>query len=338
LLARRAGVQWFSCEWSSMRRRGFTLVELLTVIAIIGLLISLLLPAVQAAREAARKISCRNNLHQIGIALHLYNDTLSTFPSGYIGQPGTAAPPISSPLIRSRRFDAMPPSMQIDPSRPGWGWATLTLPYLEQSNITDKINFGIPVEDPQSGEVRTARIPHLVCASDIETGTFTILDETGAPLADAYTNSYAACFGSYGLLNVDPANGNGLFQRNSHHRFSEIIDGTSHTFAIGERGAILAKAPWAGVFTGGACTTRPGAPVYPASTQKAPVMVMARIGNRTINHNYSEPYDFFSPHYRVCYFLFADGSVQGLTADVALDVLHALATRSSGEAITSDAY
>jgi hypothetical protein len=226
----------------------------------------------------------------------------------------------------------------IEPSRPGWGWAALSLPFIEQSNIADKIDWGIPVEDPRNGELRTMRIRHLVCASDIETGTFVVLDENHAPIGDAYTNSYAACFGSYGLINIDPANGTGLFQRNSHHRFGDILDGTTHTIAIGERGAVIAKAPWAGVMTGGTCSTRPGAPVYPASTQKAPVMAMARIGNRTLNHNYSEAYDFFSPHHNVVYFAFADGSVQGLTVEVDLNVLHALATRAAGETITNDDY
>src|SRR5438045_3222233 len=92
-------------------RRGFTLIELLVVIAIIGVLIALLLPAVQAAREAARKVQCRNNLKQVGIALHNYHDTQGTFPMGYVAWP-----------------DPDP-----EHTAPGWGWAALILPQMEQA-------------------------------------------------------------------------------------------------------------------------------------------------------------------------------------------------------------
>jgi hypothetical protein len=174
-------------------------------------------------------------------------------------------------------------------------------------------------------------MPVYECPTDAYAGLFVVNDELNAPVGDAWTNSYAACFGSFGLINVDPDNGSGLFQRNSHRRMRDCIDGTTNTLAIGERGAILTKTPWAGVMTGGTCRTRPGAPVYTAATEKAPAMVLARIGNRYINDPYSEPYDFFSPHHRVAYFVFADGSVHGISSDVDLAVLHALATRDGNE-------
>src|SRR3954465_15349455 len=105
------------------KKRGFTLVELLVVIAIIGVLVALLLPAVQAAREAARRTRCINNLKQIGLALHNYHDALGSLPMGYTAWPGP------------------------DPhaTAPGWGWAALVLPRLEQAAVYDAINIGWPI-------------------------------------------------------------------------------------------------------------------------------------------------------------------------------------------------
>src|ERR1041385_361330 len=111
--------------------RGFTLVELLVVIAIIGVLVALLLPAVQAAREAARRMQCTNNLRQIGLAMHNYHDIQTRFPSGFIFQaPGTA-----------NRADR--------PNRPaGFSWHTFILPQIEQANLYNQLNFQLGMWQP----------------------------------------------------------------------------------------------------------------------------------------------------------------------------------------------
>ncbi len=103
-------------------------------------------------------------------------------------------------------------------------------------------------------------IPTLVCPSDTVTGVFQVWDELNAPLAQAASNSYAACFGSYGLMNTDPDHGNGLFQRNSGIRFRDIPDGLSQTLAIGERAGGFARSPWAGVMTAGPSGPPPAPP------------------------------------------------------------------------------
>jgi prepilin-type processing-associated H-X9-DG protein len=154
-------------------------------------------------------------------------------------------------------------------------------------------------------------------------------------IATAHTNSYAACFGFSGLINTLPDSGNGVFFRNSHIRFADITDGTSNTIAIGERGAMFAQTPWAGVMTDGTVRTTPGAPVYTAIVELAPTMVMARIGYKALHDPYCEPYDFFSPHQGVVQFVFADGSVHPLSTLVNVEVLQALATRAGNESIAS---
>ena len=335
------------------RRTAFTLVELLVALAIIAILVSLALPAIQAAREASRRTQCRNNLRQLGVALHLYHSTFSTLPAGYIfSSPQRPRPPPAAAIgnTTSRRFDAPPPSVQMVPNGPGWGWAALLLPFVEQASLSAEIDFHRPVEDPANATPRIVPVPYLICPSDTATGVYTVLDELNAPLGQAATNSYAASFGSYqvikggssgvpgrvdviegGLINTDPDHGNGLFLGNSGTRYAEITDGLSQTMAVGERAAMFAKSPWSGVMTGGTVRTTPGAPVYIANVELAPTMVLARIGNRSLNSTYSEPYDFFSPHTDVVFFLFADGSVQGLTASLDLDTLHALATRARGD-------
>ena len=320
------------------RRAGFTLVELLVVIAIVGVLAALLMPAVQAARETARRTQCKNNLRQLGIALQLYHDSLGSLPSGYIYE-GPQVDPDSPPPpdeLQALRFDASPPNLQIEPSRPGWGWAALTLNYIERRTLADRIRWGLPVEAPESDSVRTVPLAHLVCPSDRQAGTYSVLDENNAELGRAATNSYTACFGAMGLINTHPHIGNGLFQRNSSVRLSDITDGKTNTIAIGERAAMFAESPWAGVMTGGTCRTTPGAPVYQAVTEKAPSMVMARVGNRTLNNAYSEPYDFFSPHSNVVQFVFADGAVHALSMAIDLDVLRAMATRNNRESVSRD--
>jgi prepilin-type N-terminal cleavage/methylation domain-containing protein/prepilin-type processing-associated H-X9-DG protein len=305
------------CSRHADRSRGFTLIELLVVIAIIGVLIGLLLSAVQRVREAANRASCLNNLHQLGLALHSYHDSYGSFPSGYICQ------------------------AQQDPNftSPGWGWGFLLLPALEQGNLAQKANTALPVEDASNTAVRTTVLKLYVCPSDRSTGVFTVLDKNNASLAQAATNSYAACHGVGVELDEELDDFNGMFSRNSKVRIADVTDGTSNTIAIGERAALFTQAPWVGAVSFGTTRITPGARTNnTGAIEDAPTQVLAHIDIETINDPNADPEDFFTPHAGVCNCLFVDGSVRSVPTQIALPILQALATRNGGEVVNSSDF
>jgi prepilin-type N-terminal cleavage/methylation domain-containing protein len=323
------------------RHRGFTLIELLVTIAILSVLMALLLPAVQQAREAARRTHCRNNLKQIGLALHNYHDTHGSLPPGYLYN-GVKPPP---PLIIPRRLssnsrtprlylvDSVIPGTIVQANDPGWSWLSLILPFVDEAPLHQQINFNTAVRSPANASLRQFTLKVGQCPSDRGAGGFEVFDDKNVLMGPASTTSYAACFGSFGLINTDPDYGNGLFARNSSTRMADITDGVSQTIAVGERASLFAKTPWAGVMTGGTVRTTPGAPVYTSTIEMAPAMALARMGNRNLNDAFSEPYDFFSGHVDVVYFLYADGSVRGHSRSMDLPTLHHLATRAEGDLV-----
>jgi prepilin-type N-terminal cleavage/methylation domain-containing protein len=211
--------------------RGFTLVELLVVIAIIGILIALLLPAVQAAREAARRTQCINNLKQIGVALHNYHDALGSFPPG--GMTDNEV-----------------------------GYLVFLLPFLEESELHDEFNFSSFEstgkrwnDDYQKIGVALTPIMTVLCPSCDQWKSNLSLRNNAERIphtakgADPYTTHYMAIMGPVG---TNPTTGgsysldsyaastrgghstDGIMHKNSQVRFKEVTDGTSHTFALGE--------------------------------------------------------------------------------------------------------
>src|SRR5690348_6603930 len=155
----------------SRRPPGFTLIELLVVIAIIGVLIGLLLPAVQKVREAAARIRCTNNLKQIGLALHSYHDSVGSLPPGYIDGNTNAA--------SDATFDV----------GPGWGWAAFLLPYLEQDNLFKRVNFSQAVG---ASPVGSTFLSIFWCPSDRQLPAFTVYG-TSAVVAQG---NYVGCAGT----------------------------------------------------------------------------------------------------------------------------------------------
>jgi len=281
---------------------------------------------VQKVREAANKSKCLNNLHQIGLALHLYHDTQGTFPPGYLFGAGSKT---VSPRIHHRP----PPTVFSEPNRPGWGWAAFILPQLEQDALDKQIDHTLAVESPRFLDQRTTILKIYQCPSDQSMGVFTVLTDKGTAVADAATISYAACFGGFNPPAGAPYIGNGIFYRNSATRIGDILDGAAYTIAVGERASLFTQVPWAGVMEGGTARTTPGAPVYSSIIEPAGVMALAYM-KRPLNSPLAEPYDFFSPH-EVVNFLFADAHAQALGLNTDPNVLIALGTRNAGETVSA---
>jgi len=194
---------------SRRNRRGFTLIELLVVIAIIAILVALLLPAVQQAREAARRASCRNNLKQIGIAMHNYLEANNAFPMSYSIQQGT----------------------QLSGNNGSWSIHGRILPYLEQNNAFKRIDLQTAWDAQLDTGVPTLRIPVYLCPSETNDRVRTFDD--GRP--KVYPQNYGFNFGTW--LVWDPATGqggDGAFFVNSDLKPRDFTDGLSSTLMAAE--------------------------------------------------------------------------------------------------------
>ena len=186
---------------SHNRRLGFTLVELLVVIAIIGILIGMLLPAVQAVRAAARRISCTNNVRQVVLALHNYHSANSEFPEG-VSLEGSAS---------------------IQNGNGNYGWATFTLPFIEHGNLFDQIDTDDGTQPPSSDlNQGGAIVPGFVCPSSV--------------LPERSDQGFAKCnyLGNQGVGNSRTVDDGGVLDSNLVFAIRDISDGTSNTIIIGE--------------------------------------------------------------------------------------------------------
>src|SRR5438552_7124108 len=241
----------------SVSRTGFTLIELLVVIAIIGVLISLLLPAVQKGREAANRIQCQNNLKQIGLALHNYHDSFKRFPPGYVDA--------------NTKTSADMGGTPDNDLGPGWGWASFLLPHLEQGNVYDRINFNVGVGIGVNVQISQQPLKIFQCPSDGLQDAFPVYDSSFTnPIATVAHGNYVAnngwpeCFnnaggnfpggvGNDGLPGTKGSAANGPFFRNSKTKIADVFDGMSNTIFVGERSSNDAPSTWTGAVTGGRC-------------------------------------------------------------------------------------
>ena len=213
-------------------RRAFTLIELLVVIAIIAILIALLLPAVQQAREAARRTQCKNNLKQFGLAFHNYLDVTNRFPPG----------------IQFRgMWDGTPdtPGATGDGGT-GFAWGSQILPYMDQAPLYNQFNFNVPIANTGiAASVVNTRLaatvlPMVRCPSDIAPAT----DNVGGAgllgsIRPSAVSSYKANAGSYnnnpgGWPTQPQDRRNGLFYKDSSIALRDLTDGTTNTLVLGE--------------------------------------------------------------------------------------------------------
>ncbi len=251
-------------------RHAFSLVELLIVIAIIGVLVALLLPAIQAARESARRMQCANNLKQLGLAIHDYEGAQGVLPPGY-----------------ASASHATPPPATRDPDTwdapPGWGWGAFLLPYLEQANIGAQADYNAPLWSDRHAPLVRATLPVFLCPTDSgERSPLLVTDPSGDPLVidgrhvELGRSNYVAshgqesCWGACGAAptalvftniytgdtttvehNGDVATvADGPFYRNSRIEFRAITDGLSQTIFLGEHSSALSDKTWVGVVPG----------------------------------------------------------------------------------------
>ncbi|MBX3452091.1 MAG: DUF1559 domain-containing protein [Planctomycetaceae bacterium] len=331
---------------NARRLRGFTLIELLVVIAIIAILISLLLPAVQQAREAARRTQCFNNLKQIGLALHNYESTYKILPPGGLGALSVAAPN-NMPHI------TVPALLDGGEDDDGFGWMVFILPFIDQAPLYQKIN---PQGHP--GIISTAGVKQLyygagativpggdtilsgyLCPSSalpqIVPSTFTIPGDTIARTLQAATQqagyattSYKACAGSvqgdFGVMHV-VKEGGGV-------RFRDITDGMSNTLLVGESAYVTDTGStsfrdwptWIGMPGDGGDET-----IRINGRAESPINCGTNY-NKMINAINDDC--AFSYHAGGASFLMCDGSVRFITENISMVIYDYLHDRRDGQA------
>lgn len=297
------------------RRHGFTLVELLVVIAIIGILVALLLPAVQSAREAARRMQCSNNLKQLMLGVHNYHSTANLVPISY--------------------SDA-----SWGDDRSGHGWYHGLLPFFELQSLQDIIAYGEPMNHPDNITVSTHVIKTLLCPSqDNGSGTLEgFMRDMG--IARAVTNYKAVAGGNWAWgLNVVAQeggrwggdtngldHGNGMICRNTEQldsnytRFEDITDGLSSTLAIGE--SVARWADHSGWFN------------YNQSTATCGIPLNFQVGVIDMEAQWTDwpnNYSFHSQHPGGAFFASADGGVHYINDGIDINLYRALATIDGGE-------
>lgn len=271
----------------STKRRGFTILELLVTFSIIGLLVGLLLPAVQAAREKSRRAQCQSHLNQLGLALHGYHETNGSFPAAWQWQ---------------------------RPMESAYGWNTALLPFLKQKPLFDRLDRTLPLADDRNQQARLTSLPPLLCPSDITEQTFELFAEDVAilsPLVTLPTASYLGVFGTIEADDLPIPTGDGTFWGCHPTQITDLQRGLSQTAIVGERPMARVPSTWLGVdFRGEDAACR--------------IVGNAELGP---NHPDADECEFGSRHPGQANFLWADGSVRAVSDNVDNKVYHQFTQR-----------
>lgn len=286
------------------------MIELLVVIAIIGILVALLLPAVQQAREAARRTTCRNNLKQLGLSLHNYHDAHQVLPPGY-----------------TYRLDASttPPC-----NGAGFSWGAMSLPFVEQSNVYQQFNWNLPIFNPANQMPRERSLPVYLCPNDaVSSGGFVEMGPTPERYAMA---SYVANFGPPDL-DATQEKRDGVFSRNSRTRFGDISDGMSNTLMMGER----ANGPFRRGIPHGNHVTYETTWCCAVRDWDDPAddhghMILFQTGH-VPNDGLSDDRDVSAPHVGYANFLLCDGSVRAFSESIDFGMYQSLSTKAGSEVL-----
>lgn len=288
------------------RRRGFTLIELLVVIAIIAILVALLLPAVQQAREAARRTQCKNNLMQVGLALHNYDMAHECLP------PGTVDP--------NRPIRSEPKGYHV-------GWVVQSLPYLDQTPTYQQFDFKGGVYSPGNNAPRGVQINVLMCPTNPALRT-----------PGVGTTTYAGVH-HHVEAPIDIDNTGVLFL-NSSIRYRDITDGASNTIFVGEH-ADVDPLGWAsgtrstlrngGFIMGGGGGLRPGQKPFPGAGISPPGLPGGNAAPAGTEAALLEVGGFGSMHAGGAQFVIGDGSVRFISQNIAPQVMQNLTNRNDGE-------
>ena len=294
--------------------RGFTLIELLVVIAIIAILIAMLLPGIQQAREAARRTQCRHNLMSLGIALHNYEMGFETLPPGVVNATGPIADtPVGYHL----------------------GWIGQLLPYLDQANAWRKLDLDQSIYAAANSPVREHVLPTLFCPTDSIPRS---VDITGSqPVLKAAPSSYSGCHNDAATpVDVDQ---NGVLYLNSAVRMEDILDGTTYTIFAGEQ--FFDEGPQLGWLSGTRSSLRnmgtlPGnRPLKKPQFDKEPFEETSVDDPTATTAATPGPTNGFgSSHLGGVHVLLGDGSVRFLSLSTDPGLLQRLAHRKDGQLIS----
>jgi prepilin-type processing-associated H-X9-DG protein len=270
------------CRPVSSARPAITILELLVVFAVIAMLVAILLPAVQAARESARNLQCTDRLHQIGVALQVHHDSHRQLPAGWQSEPTKSS---------------------------SYGWASRILREIEEPSLDSQIDAAKPISTV-SVAVRATTPPVYICPSDTSEPVFPLYVELGEHAAHAQESTdvlvslpHANFVGVFGTTDPDDVvgtTGSGAFIHDRNRRFREVTHGLSHVMIVGERTSRKLASTWLGIATSG-------------EDAGGRIVGYADLGP---NRDDADECEFDSRHFGHVNFVWADGHVEAVANDV----------------------